>query len=370
MKTGILTYHFGTNFGGQLQCYALNKTLEALGHEPIVVNYIPGQNENRLISDLKTSVKLLLKGGKDNAVLAVESFLHSRRMRKNFDRFRQNYLHVGQRCTLTDFTDKYKDLDALVVGSDQVWAPAHHRSGAYFFNFKPEFKARKIAYAPCCAINRVEAENKEQLSTLLGRFDSLSVRNLETQNFVKDLIGKEVEIVADPTILHDFSELKSDRTPKGKYVLVYILGDEINGGHKTMIDHIREAYGNLPVYVISLTSSKPKYFSWATKTYWELNPVDWVDFIRNATFVYTDSFHGVVFSLKFHVPFVAYYKERIRASRFIDLKTRFGLRNIVEAASEVNPDFLKQSQPDDRHIDEVFQTMKEKSLAYLKDSLL
>ena len=369
MRIGILTYHFGTNFGGQLQCYALFKTLEYLGHQPVIINYTPQNYKNNFWGDIKLCLKKLFSRENNRITLALTSIFYSHRMRKRFSTFRHVNLIIGPRCQLANFSVFYNKLDAVVVGSDQVWAPAHHNTGAYFLNFSPHFNLKKIAYAPCCAINKIELKYRAKISRLLADFDSLSARNIETQDFVYDLIGKKVEIVADPTVLYDFNDLHSSRLPMSKYVLVYILGDDINGGHYPIIKSINEIYQGLPIYVMSLTNGKAKYFSWASKTYWDLAPNDWVDFIRHASFVYTDSFHGVMFSLKFNIPFLAYYKEKIRASRFIDLKKRFDLNNIIDSSENVNPTFISTSQPDFFKINARLLLMKHDSIDYLKKAL-
>ena len=367
MKIGLLTYHFGTNFGGQLQCYALTKTLESMGHEVVVINYLPGSVKESILDDVKKNLRTIKnKFSLENLFSGFTSILLSRKMRKCFNDFRTSHLNVGPLCTLENFGNLY-DLDAVIVGSDQVWAPAHHKSAAYFFNFTPSFKGRKIAYAPCCAINKLE-ENKELIAKLLSEFSSISVRNTETYNFVNGLIGISPHIVVDPTFLYEFNEFKSNVVPKTKYILTYILGEEINDGHKVAIDRIREEYGNLPVYSICLTSSKPHYFVWSDKTFWSLNPIDWVDLVRNASFLYTDSFHGCAFALKFKIPFLAYYKEEIRASRFLDLKQRYGLKNIINKMSEIDGSLLTSLQPMSENY-EIIQRNKDKSLAFIIDSL-
>lgn len=368
MKIGILTYHFGTNFGGQLQCYALMRTLENLGHKVCVINYVPFQSGESLISDIKQGLRHIKKNRSiEGLITALYSILYSNAMRKSFALYKNIFLKIGPECSLLTFSNLYKDLDAVVVGSDQVWAPAHHKSAAYFFNFTPAFKGRKIAYAPCCAINKLE-DNKELITKLLSEFSSISVRNTETYNFVRSTIGITPPIVVDPTFLYEFNEFKSNVIPKTKYILTYILGEEISDGHKTVIEKIRKEYGELPVYSISLTSSKPHFFSWSDKTLWTLNPVDWVDLVRNASFLYTDSFHGCVFALKFKTPFLAYYKEEIRASRFIDLKQRYGLKNIINKVSEIDESLLSSLQPAMENY-KIIQRNIDNSLAFIIDSL-
>lgn len=368
MNIGILTYHFGTNFGGQLQCYALMRTLENLGHKVCVVNYVPSVSGVSLLSDIKQGLRHIKKNRNiEGLITAIYSILYSNAMRKSFALYKKEFLKIGPECSLLTFSNLYKDLDAVIVGSDQVWAPAHHKSAAYFFNFTPTFNGRKIAYAPCCAINKLD-DNKEQIAKLLSEFSSISVRNKETANFVRTAIGTTPPIVVDPTLLYEFNEFKSDVIPKTKYILTYILGEEISEGHKKAINKIRKEYGELPVYSISLTSSKPHYFSWSNKTLWTLNPVDWVDLVRNASFLYTDSFHGCVFALKFKTPFLAYYKEEIRASRFLDLKQRYGLKNIINTVSELSNSSLRSLQPASENY-EIIKNNKEISLAFIIDSL-
>ncbi len=369
MKIGILTYHFGTNFGGQLQCYALMKTLESLGHDVTIINYVPSKKRISFIDDVKQNIKLVSrKVSYETIMTALGGIVFSRKMRRSFDEFRAKHLNVGPLCNLDTFDDLY-NLDAIFVGSDQVWGPSHHKSGAYFLNFRHGFKGRKISYAPCCAINRIEPENKEMIKGLLSSFDSISVRNIETHDFVKSLTGKDVPIVADPTFLYSFEEFSSSITPRGEYILTYILGEEVNGGHKTVIKRIKEEYGNIPVYSISLTSSKPHYFSWADRTYYTLNPVEWVDIIRNAKFLYTDSFHGVAFALKFKVPFLAYYKEKIRASRFVDLMERYKLSNIINEVAELNGKAIKKLQPREETYT-ISESIIKTSVDFIRNALL
>ncbi len=368
MTIGILTYQFAINYGAQMQCYALYNILKDKGHEVVVINYMPHKINNLRLNDIRQAARQLKESFDwEHLQTACHILTHSPGMRKSFHRFQNRYLQIGPYCsTPQEIVTKYPQLDVMIVGSDQVWAPAHHKTSVYFLNFNPPFEGLKIAYAPCCAVNHVETAYKEQITNSLLHFDHLSVRNKETQDFVKELTGTEVPIVADPTFLWDFKELTSRPVlADGNYILAYILGKEINGGHRNAIEKMRKEYVGLPVYAVSLTASKPHFFSWADKTFWTCNPVEWLNLIRNASYFYTDSFHGVAFALKFHVPFTAYYVEKSRASRFIDLKDRFGLDNIVTHADEIPLSTVTDFNRTDNEINE----MKTRSLQYLIQSL-
>lgn len=368
MNIGILTYQFGTNFGGQLQCYALSQVIKSLGHKVTIINYIPSTHSR---SSLQQALRYIKQHPHTHGIItSIHILAQSPIMRHNFAVFQNRYLPLGKECSLHTLSNEYKHLDAIIVGSDQVWAPAHHANRTYFLDFTPAFNGLKISYAPCCAINRVNTRYQESIKKALLQFTAISVRNSETQKFVKDLIDEEVPIVADPTFLYDFKEFKSTKVPNHPYILVYILGNEIPGGHKTVIEHIHQKYENLPVYSISLTASKPHYFNWTTQTYWSLDPEDWVCFIKNASFLYTDSFHGVAFALKFHIPFIAYYVEVSRASRFIDLKKRFGLgQQIIEHTDEIELNGSITNTINFDLIDNLINELKESSMDYLHKAL-
>lgn len=368
MKIGILTYQFGTNFGGQLQCYALYKIIQSFGHQVEVINYVPSIKKH---SSTFEAIRYFIHHFNLNGfVTSLHIAIKSNLMQKEFAKFQSKYIHLGEYCSISNISEKCRHLDAIIVGSDQVWAPAHHNSRIYFIDFTPPFLGKKISYAPCCAINKVKAENRLQICNALKQFHAISARNIETQQFVKDLLNEEIPIVADPTLLCKFETFQSDKIPNHAYILTYILGQEITGGHIEVIKNIQKKYGKLPIYAISLTSNKPHYFNWATKTFWTLNPEDWVCFIKKATFLYTDSFHGVMFALKFHIPFLAYYKEESRASRFIDLKIRFGLeKQIISNVNEIKDKLSIQSEIDFNKTDLVIENLKQLSITFLLNAI-
>ena len=67
----------------------------------------------------------------------------------------------------------------------------------------------------------------------------------------------------------------------------------------------------------------------------EATPAEWVNLFYHASFVYTDSFHGIMFSMKFHKPFIAYMKEGGRKSRLQDLIETYSLANIVSNVEQI-----------------------------------
>lgn len=334
MKIGILTYHFAINYGAVLQCYALQQYLKSLGHDVEVINFIP-QNYSRKRFWQNNNLRNDFVNGMRKMFLKLK---YSSGMRKSFSGFASSRLNLSESVDYTNFSDALNKYEAVITGSDQVWGPSRWDDLCYFFDNMHNYRGRKISYAPCCAINRAKnILKRNEIAALLSEFYSLSVRNMETYNFVFDLIGKNVPIVSDPTLLYEFNELTDGVQPvvTGKYILAYILGADINGGNDEAIEIIKKQTGIEKVVAIVLTENAPKVLDWATKTFYSASLIEWLVLFKNASFVYTDSFHGVMFSLKYNRPFVTYYKEKDRASRFLDLEQRFGLENVVTNLEEL-----------------------------------
>lgn len=366
MKIGILTYHFAINYGAVLQCYALQQYLRSKGHYVEVINFVPKnysrkrfwENNNLRHQTIIGVKKMLLK------------LRYSLKMRRSFDDFVSHRLFLSEPVGYENFSSVIDKYDAVITGSDQVWGPSRWDDLCYFFDNTPSFQGRKISYAPCCAVNRAKSIKKRaDIASLLLDFHSISVRNLETRDFVFDLIGKKVQIVSDPTLLYDFGQLTDGVQPlvKGKYILVYVLGGDINGGNEEAIELIKKHTGISNVVAVVLTENAPKFFDWATKVFYCASPTDWVVLFQYASFVYTDSFHGVMFSLKNVKPFVTYYKEKDRASRFIDLKQRYGLNNVVTNLNELT-NCLANGDDSIHYIDRMCDDI-EQSKIFLQKSL-
>src|SRR5690606_17900936 len=178
MKIGILTFQHSINFGAQLQCYALQETLKQMGHEVKVIQFIPKSEKKPFFRGI--GVK---KNGFFKALFHLYiKLVHGFKIKRRFKIFSDKYLNKTEPCTETSISAVTKDFDAIVVGSDQVWGYAFHSSAIFFIGWIPEFKGKRISYAPCCAINKVDDIHRAKVEKLLKKFSSISVRNIATKN--------------------------------------------------------------------------------------------------------------------------------------------------------------------------------------------
>lgn len=328
MKIGILTFHYGSNYGGVLQCYALQCVLSKYGHRVEVINYKPNDRIKQFFIVCRSCFKRGVFDGFRSFVLYLK---YSSECRNIFSAFSEKYLNLTKQMSDT-YSLSLLEFDAVVVGSDQVWNRSQHKSPVYFLNWVNGRKCKKYSYAACCGLNVIEDAYRKKIAEELIEFDRISVRSAETAGFVKELIGKSPTIVCDPTMLYDFNEFKFPRADK--YILVYILGEDVSGGNITVIDAIRSKYSGLDVYALLIGDRCANLCKWADKIFYNVSPDEWVSLFYNSSFIYTDSFHGSVFAMKFQKPFIAYYNDSITGKRFKDLASTYDMANIITDAKE------------------------------------
>ena len=183
---------------------------------------------------------------------------------------------------------------------------------------------------------------------------------------MEDVVGFRPKKMPDPTCLYDFREFRSVRRMiEDSYMFTYILGKDIVGGNENAIRLLRNKYPGRKVIASVIAHSNPLNISWADKIMYNLSPEEWLNLIQYADIVFTDSYHGTIFSMKYQVPFLAYYSEITRKARFVELERQFGISdNIVTSLSEID-----RNTPQIRSFDEEFNRMKKLGIEYLENSL-
>jgi len=379
-KIGILTYHFSNNFGGVLQSYALYQYLMSEKINVEIINYIPSKYKNDRILHSTGLRKNIFKSKKEDInpmVLfkrVMVKIVYNRRVIKKFDTFKKNNMKLSNRVDERSITSLLKDYMAIIVGSDQIWNPGQRNKKEYFLGFDDLFKGKKISYAADSTISEINTNQINKLMNALEDFDAISVRNEHTHKFVQTLTGKSVPIVVDPTLLCNFDNFieKNNSTSNKdvKYILVYALGKEINGTNKKAIERIKEIYGNLKVYSIVIPTMKFNICNYADEVLYDLGPKEWINMFKKASFIYTDSYHGTLFSLKFHKPFLAYYAEDMRSTRFKDLGKRYQIdKYIVNGLDEIDSKNSINTTPDFGKIDKLIESHRKFSVNFLNKAL-
>lgn len=333
MKIGILTMNYAQNYGGVLQVYGLSQYLKGKGHTVEIINY-RNSGKNTLSSIIsKLESRLQDKKKQDNSIPIPKEKL-SEKYLNNFRQFKNEKLSYTEPVNEKSISTICKDFDAVIIGSDQIWNDVFTNKLIYYFDWN--FKGKKIAYAACTILDTPPTIRKSKIKKLLSSFDKLTVRDVHTQNYVSEFRIPKPDIVVDPSCLYDYHDCIKDN-PIGKpYILTYILSGEISGGNEKAIEIIKEYIGDISVVSVcipSVSTIAKKILDYFLK---ETTPQEWVNLFYHASFILTDSFHGIMFSMKYRKPFIAYMKDSQRKSRLQDLIERFSLNNIVTNIDQVS----------------------------------
>ncbi len=263
---------------------------------------------------------------------------------------------------------KEKGFEMIIIGSDKIWGSLGYSQLVYFGDWEPTFDGKLVSYAACSSLKEVPRYNCEKIESLLDHFTKISVRDKHTCDLIQPYSTKAFQIVADPTILYDFDKyLIPKYANEQPYIFAYILGQEIKGGHKKALKKVKGKYGNIPVKAVVLTNESMGIIDYADEIICDADPQTWMNLLAYSSFVYTDSFHGVIFSLKYNKDFIAYYKEESRASRLLDLKRMFSIKqNIVSRVDEI--DLQAEKIPYEIVNDEIFK-LKESSICFLNEAV-
>ena len=261
MKAGILTFHSADSYGAVLQARALVEVLRSLGHDASVIDYAPAY----LTKPYRLWRNDWWKHPVGTAKNLANSFAVARR-RRGFQAFREG-MH------LTPFPPE--GLDAVIIGSDQVWNRHLNGGELLWFAHDPVFDhTRNIAYA--ASTGSVPLPQGVDF----GRFHRLSVREPRLQAELAAR-GFASTLVLDPVLLagKEVLDALADPCPvKGRYVVAYEVIDN------PQVMEIASSFG-LPVVRIA---SNPRLGG--RKQY---VPGEFISLIRGAEHVVASSFHAV-----------------------------------------------------------------------------
>ena len=359
MRIGIVTQPLEMNYGGLLQNWALQQALRRLGHDPITIDAFERYSTPHYLYNCMQAVISSLRRGKK---ISLPKRYHGSLRRPITGKFVEE--HIAKTHVMWDYQRsvvKRYHLDALVVGSDQVWRAKYngvHLEDMYLRFAEGQPLRHRVAYAASFGVDEWEytAEQTAACARLAQQMDAISVREPSGIALCRDHLGVEAQCVLDPTMLvraQDYESLidGSDNEDQG-YLAVYCL--DITPAKKSFFEKLAQDRG-----------LEVRYFS--AGWFAEITVKEWLSMLRYATMVATDSFHGTVFSILFGKEFYTLGNPKRGNTRIMGLLEQLGLeRRLVSDTEPV--------EPADSHIDwdEVNARLAQKrqeSLDFLAKSL-
>lgn len=313
---GLVTCYFHHNYGSMLQAYATEMIMQQMGlpFQTIAckapINYM---QENKFLYIIK---KLLIADWKmrlgkmkiERAKKGNPMFAKNWEIRnKAFDQFAETFFHVSPYCkNREELTKMAENYSAFLVGSDQLWRTDSVEHGYYTLEWVPDH-IRKIAYSTSIGVKEVPWFQVEKNKRFMNRFDHIALREQSACDLVYKLTGRKVPVVLDPTLLFTGDQWleiqQQEPLTNGKYIFCYLLGD--NPSQREFIKTVKEKTGYKIVALQQLDDYIPSDEGFADEAPY-VGPREFLNYIRNAEYVFTDSFHCSVFSILYKKNFFTF----------------------------------------------------------------
>lgn len=346
MKVGILTLPLWNNYGGILQAYALTLCIKRLGHHVIFLDVKRDEltKSQQFIQNLKRWIKnnLLNKAGPYYANQKELKLICNKT--RNF--VEEKIQPSSGWIQLSELPEISNNLDAIVVGSDQVWRPEYCPNIEFYFLGFASDKVRKISYAASLGTDdwRFSVQNTLTVKPLLQKFESVSVRERSAINLIHDNMQVNAEQCCDPTLLLSHTDyLKvadiSNMPSGGQGIFCYVLDPE--EPRMQGLENIGSTLGYSLFYNMPKTFDKD--FAKDPESYVFPSVESWIECFQKSDFVVTDSFHGCVFSIIFNKPFIAIANIDRGFTRFESLLEIYKLKDrLFKSISDIDPNIFKK----------------------------
>ena len=357
IRVGIITVHRAFNYGSVLQCFALQSYLQDLGYDVRVIDY-----RQRWTEEIYKpfSLYFIWKALKSGDIHLVIVYWRKRKDRKHrlaiskpfFENFRKHF-YLTRKC----YFRIPRDFSAYIIGSDQLWSIQcmGEVDRIYHGLFTRNQNSRLIGFSISAGLDSLARFSKRRLEKIVNSFDSLSLRERDNADYVKSKTGREIPVTLDPVLLVDDSVwnvlVNHSWREHNRYVAVY-YAREVPYKPNYLNDKANEFAKKYDYEVISLN---------------EMNHSveDFISIIKYADYIFTSSFHAVVFSVIMETPCFAVELNDHLDVRYVNLLNQVGLSEelfpIGFEPSPFNVDFKKAKT--------VIRQLRNESDSFLREAL-
>lgn len=368
-KNGIATLYTGYNYGSALQAFAIKTVCSNLGYSSDIIK-LRGLSKNRDIR-IKKLVTILIK-----------IIIHPTKY-KTLKTYTKKSIPENTKDKFTEFYTKriapktfsYHQLRYLckkqyykffLCGSDQIWNSATlYADPFYYLRFID--KERRISFAPSFGRNYIAKNNLKKIMSYINDIPHLSIREQSGANLIEKYLHRTATVLIDPTLVLSKTEwgeaLNVSAQTTGDYVLLYFL-NEPTAETKKLIKKFRQTTGHQSFAILNKFTDSSWYDAFI-----DAGPEEFLSLIMSAKHVFTDSFHGAVFSANFNTPFSVFPREYNGASNQSTRITDF-LR-LIKAQKRYDPTSIAEIQRpiDFESINETLQRERKDSVQYLKRAI-
>lgn len=365
-KAGILSMQRIYNYGSFLQAYGLKKMLEELGCEVEFVDYHPG----KCLVDSKQKNGLMRKLSKSVEVLTIQAPLKEKlnfiKYKKNFGVKYHSYLEIDSQYNYNP------ELDILVIGSDEVFNCVQDNPNvgytAELFGVGNQ-AGTVISYAASFGNTTMERLKQygveKEVAEWLKSFNTISVRDNNSYDIVKELTGKDPELHLDPVLMYDYMKkcpAVSKQADDSDYLILYGYTGRFS---KEECRKIREYAIEKKLKILCIGGIQH-----CCDKFVDCSPFEVFSYFKNAYAVITDTFHGTIISIITQQRFATFVRSSGygNAEKVSDLLKRLNLEEqIVFNVEELGK--IVEKKIDYLSVNHIIENERKRAYQYLNNML-
>ncbi len=363
LSVGTISYNIYcnfTNYGSALQTWALHQAVKKLGYDPVLVDYCPDILADK---DPLNPFAAMWDKDEESKRMAALTMPAIRENYMKFDRFyRERFKRTAEKYTSRNFesiTEK-ENIDSFICGSDTIFCPDEFGFDDGYYAEYESMRGHSVSYAASFGDTHFTSAMYDALNKRISNFLALGIRESAMLPYLRSHTDVPVQQVFDPTLLLDPQEYEaiSDHSHEDdRYLLLYsrrYLPDMEN-----FAERLAESCG-LKIIDISLRAVNAER---GHKMAYNAGVEEFLSLVRNAEYVVTNSYHGIIFSIQFRRPFTAFIRDQASV-KITELLSLLGLQSRVYSSDNEIYSGIDY--------DSVFQrigTVRKNSMDFLKTSL-
>lgn len=307
-KISVITLLNIANYGSVLQTYATQNVLLNMGYEVEFVDYYRGEKttQNKKDYGLKRGLIAIYRR-------CIGDQISKRRKRLVFRDFLTENINLTKHTyhNSTDLLNDIPQADIYCTGSDQMWNSIWNGGieNAFYLSYvkdKPKF-----AFSTSIGMTEFPENELDTIKSLLDEYSFITVREQSAVDLLQKY-GIHASLVLDPTMMvtgafwREFCKKETERLKTEKYILVYNL----NSTHNVDLENYTKTLSKelkLPIKIINYGLKVQNKFG---QHIFLPSIKEFVALFNNATYVVTDSFHGLSFCLNLNKQFSVIYPPR------------------------------------------------------------
>lgn len=346
MKAHIITIQNSLNYGAYLQAFALMKTLKKMNYE---VDFINTHARKPYKRTYKKVIKDILNFKLEKTKYDITLLQKYKKSWKKFKIIESSEIDAESVC---------------ITGSDEIWNVRRKQCADFPIFWGEGLNTNHlISYAPSCNITtQEELQRIKYTKDAIKKYKAVSVRDKHSKELIETITDKKVQIVLDPTMLltkEDYKKYEEETYEEhNNYLFIYSYGEKLNNDE---IKQIKEIAQKEKLIIIAAGL----YIDWADKNI-PASPFEFLNLIRNAKYVITDTFHGTIFSILYNKQFITYSGNNIKINNLLE---DFNIQNRDIYKANKNIEKILKQDLNYETIEKTIEDKKQESLKFLKDNI-